>query len=68
MVYKLKTKKSAQDGTTVTLVADTDQESLPKHLAITQAVLTFAAAPPTSMWGSVADDKIKYLITIERMS
>jgi hypothetical protein len=57
-------RKGAQDGTTVTFVADTVGEGLPKHLDFTQAVFTFAATP-ASMFGTSISDGRKYLVTVE---
>lgn len=62
--YQLRCKKSAQDATTVTLVPDTDAESLPPGLAMTQAVLTFVATP-AEFYGTAITDGRKYLVTIQ---
>lgn len=58
--YRMRMKKSAQDGTTVTLIPDgPDGEGRPLQLAMTQAVLTFAATP-TLFYGAAAGDGRKF--------
>jgi hypothetical protein len=61
-------KKSAVDGTTVTLVPSTAawSEAKPTHLAATQVVLTFTARPE-NMYGAVADDQ-EYELTLKRVT
>lgn len=59
-------KKSAQDGTTVTLVADDNiGENHPADITLTQLVATFTATP-ASMFGAAAADGRKYRVTIEQ--
>jgi hypothetical protein len=58
-------KKSAQDGTTVTLIPDVIEAGQPAQYAMSQAVLTFTATP-AELFGTTADDKVKYRVTIER--
>jgi hypothetical protein len=63
--FVMQCKKSAQTGTTVTLVPDDNVgEGHPLDLAFTQAVLTFAATP-TRMYGAAAADGRKYRVTVE---
>jgi hypothetical protein len=66
-VYQQRFKKSAQGGTTVTLVPDTQEalaEGHPTHLAATQIVLTFTATP-AEMWGTAIADGRRYVVTVE---
>jgi hypothetical protein len=66
-VYEQRFKKSAQDGTTVTLVPDTAgalSEGHPTQLAATQIVLTFAATP-AEMYGTVTTDGRKFKVRVE---
>jgi len=58
-------KKSAQDGTTVTLVADDNVgENHPANIPLTQIVATFTATP-ASMFGAAVGDGKKYRVVIE---
>lgn len=61
-------KKSAQDGTTVTLVPDTQESGDGGHpidLAATQIVVTFTATP-ASMYGTATTDGRRFRVTIEQ--
>lgn len=66
-VYTQSFKKSAQNGTTVTLVPDTQEsgsEGLPHEFAATQIVLTFTATP-AAMWGAATGDGRRYRVRVE---
>jgi len=66
-VYEQRFKKSAQDGTTVTLIPDTAgalAEGHPTHLAATQIVLTFTATP-AEMYGTATTDGRRFRVRVE---
>jgi hypothetical protein len=60
-------RKTAQDGTTVTLQPSTTSYSEAKstHLKATQIVLTFAATP-ADMFGTAITDDVDFEVTIKR--
>jgi hypothetical protein len=67
VVYEQRFKKSAQTGTTVTLIPDTGgalSEGHPTHFASTQIVFT-QTATSAELWGTAITDGRRYRVVVE---